>query len=285
MRRLLHLRLILFSALLLGLVGVAPAQAVTGGQPDGDGHPYSALLLVPGEGFCSGTVIDEDVVLTAGHCTDFFDTEDVDEVWVTFDSVAAVDRETWEPLPSGTWYIADEWVTHPDYVEADWPFTADYGLVLLDDPVVGVMPALLPDAGLVDTLVGTTGQTAMRFQDVGYGVNGFVTDFGPPQANVDFVRKVSVQRYQPSKGAVGALDPSWLVLGNVPSAQHGSGCGGDSGSGIFPAAPGELGDTVVAVHTGGYNLGYENQICGRISSLNHRVDIPNVLDWLDRYID
>jgi hypothetical protein len=35
-------------ALILALVAIFPAGAVTGGQPDGDGHPKGALLLVPG---------------------------------------------------------------------------------------------------------------------------------------------------------------------------------------------------------------------------------------------
>jgi len=34
-------------ALTIVLVTVIPAAAITGGQEDGDGHPYSALLLVP----------------------------------------------------------------------------------------------------------------------------------------------------------------------------------------------------------------------------------------------
>jgi V8-like Glu-specific endopeptidase len=67
----------------------------------------------------------------------------------------------------------------------------------------------------------------------------------------------------------------------VPSSQHGSACGGDSGSGVFPYGT----DTVIAVHTGGYNLGWEGQICGRITSLNHRVDLPEILDWISGYLD
>src|SRR5262245_16178970 len=67
-------RLLLSFALILGLLGAtAPsALAITGGQPDGVGHPYGALLLVPGITFCSGTLIQSDVILTAGHCTDFW---------------------------------------------------------------------------------------------------------------------------------------------------------------------------------------------------------------------
>ena len=273
---------VLAFAILLSMVG--SAAAITGGQLDGDGHPYGGLVLVPGFGVCSGTLIDEDLVLTAGHCTDFFSYYEFPEVWITFDTEAVVDLNTWVPV-GGTWYISSSWVTHPDYVDANWPFTADYGLMFLDEDVMDVTPAELPTVGLLDELIGTTGQTQERFYDVGYGQNGVFVGGGYPIPNFDFVRKVSEQRYNPSKGAVGTLDPTWLILNNVPSEQHGSGCGGDSGSGIFMSPEGIYGDTVVAVHTGGYRLGNAGQICGRITSLNHRVDIPLVLDWIADYMD
>jgi len=271
----------LFAALALLVAGVSPASAVTGGRPDGDRHPYSALLLVPGTTFCSGTLIDEDVVLTAGHCTSYWadPANGIDTVFVTFDPEASVDEETWE-ITGGTWYQADTFVTHPGYVDAEWPFTWDYGLVLLDEPV-GIAPAQLPEAGELDPIINTRGQTGLRFNDVGYGVDGVTRETRPYQANVDFVRKVSTQRYFPGQGATGNQDPRWLMLNQVPSANHGSGCGGDSGSGIFYAGT----DQLVAIHTGGYNIGYEQQLCGRITSLNHRLDLPEVLDWIAPYLD
>ena len=275
------------AVLVISVTAVVPVGAITGGQPDGNRHPYGALLLVPGITFCSGTLIDENVVLTAGHCTYFWsNTGDpalvIDEVWVTFDSEAAVDPETWLPIPGeGTWYVADTWFTHPDYVDADWPFTSDYGVVILDEAVAGITPASLPEPGLVDELIGTTGQTDQRFNDVGYGQAGVLVGGGPYVRNFEFVRKFSVQRYNPSNGAVGTQDPRWLILGNSPSSNKGAGCGGDSGSGIFPQNE----DTVVAVHTGGYRLGYLNRLCGRITSLNHRVDLPIVLDWLANFVN
>jgi len=274
--------------IVLVLAVVTPVAAITGGQLDGNGHPFSGLVLVPGLGACSGTLVDEDLVLTAGHCTSFFSDPayGIQEVWVTFDPQAAVDLDTWEVLPGqGNWHLSHAWVTHPGYVDANWPFTSDYGLVFLDEPVVGISPAVLPQAGFLAQLIGTTGQTGERFYDVGYGQNGVINGGGPPVSNFDFVRKISEQRYNPSKGAVGTQDPTWLTLGNVPSEQHGSGCGGDSGSGIFLDPAGALRNTVVAVHTGGYRLGYQGNLCGRITSLNHRVDIPLVLDWLADYLD
>jgi hypothetical protein len=272
------LTLTLVLALVFGTAGVA--SAITGGQPDGNGHPYGALLLVPGYSFCSGTLIAPNVVLTAGHCTDFFTVDLIPEVMVTFDSEAGVDPNTWE-LTGGTWYAAHSWVTHPDYVEAAWPFTADYGLVFLDEPVAGVTPAVLPEPGLVDELIGTTGQTSERFYDVGYGQDGVTVGGGPYIRNFEFIRKVSEQRFNPSKGSAGTQDPMWLILGNTPSDNHGAGCGGDSGSGIFLNPESPFNDTVVAVHTGGYRMGYLNRLCGRITSLNHRVDLPDVLDWIN----
>jgi hypothetical protein len=277
-------------ALILIVFVTTPVAAITGGQPDGNGHPYGALLIVPGLTFCSGTLIADDTVLTAGHCTSFWsdpsDPYNITEVWITFDPEASIDADTWTPIPGeGTWYTAHAWVTHPGYDDAAWPFTWDYGLVFLDEPVSGVTPAALPLAGVVDELIGTTGQTQERFFDVGYGQNGVNVGGGVYTRHFDFVRKVSEQRYSPSQGAVGTQDERWLMLINVPSDNHGSACGGDSGSGVFLDLASEYPDTVVAVHTGGYRLGYGGRLCGRITSLNHRVDLPEVLGWIIGYLD
>lgn len=267
----------------VALVGVlaSPGGAITGGQPDGTGHPYVALLLAPGLTFCTGTLIDDQTILTAGHCTSFWDALGEDEevnfegpIMVSFDPQASVDDD-WMP-DGGTWYEASEWITHPDYVDAEWPFTYDYGLLYLDeDP--GIEPADLPAANALTPIIESRGQTQQRFDDVGYGVQGNIFGGGPPRVAITWERKIATQRYSPGNGSTTALlHETWFIVGNVPSPRHGGSCGGDSGSPLLFHDT----DTVVAVHTGGYRLGYNGVLCGRITSLNHRIDLPDVLAWI-----
>ena len=268
---------ILAVVLLLGLL-VTPGGAITGGQPDGNGHPYTALLLAPGLTFCTGSLISNDTILTAGHCTSFWDelaeTDGLTSIQVSFDPQASVD-EDWLP-DGGTWYSASTWQTHPDYVDANWPLTYDYGLLHLDAPV-GIEPVDLPAPSVLSPIIDSNGQTKQRFADVGYGVQGQIRGGGRPQSAVTWTRKIAIQRYAPGNGGNSALlHRTWFIVNNQPSSQHGGACGGDSGSPVLFADT----DTVVAVHTGGYRLGVEGEICGRITSLNHRVDLPDVLAWI-----
>ena len=76
------------------------------------------------------------------------------------------------------------------------------------------------------------------------------------------------------------LTDLFLFLPNVPSEPHGSACGGDSGSPVFLGASNQL----VAVHTGGYRLGPGGVICGRLTSLNHRLDTAVALDWVNCFL-
>ena len=62
------------AAAMLLLAVSTPAQAITDGVPDGDGHPNVGLMVAQteeGEPMwrCSGTLISPTLYLTAGHCT------------------------------------------------------------------------------------------------------------------------------------------------------------------------------------------------------------------------
>jgi hypothetical protein len=274
---------LLAAALLVGAL-VAPVGAITGGQPDGDGHPQVALLLAPELTFCSGTLIDPSTILTAGHCTFGWTELAADEkvdwdgtILVSFDPQAEVD-EDWNPVNPEDWYEASSWLTHPDYVDAEWPFTYDYGLLYLDEPITTITPAELAAPGTLDPVINTNGQSKALFDDVGYGIQGAIRGGGPPQRAITWTRKIATQRVAPGNGSVsGLFHETWFILKGNPSANFGSGCGGDSGSPIFAHGT----DDIVAVHTGGYRLGYEGVLCGRITSLNHRTDLPDVHAWIE----
>lgn len=137
---------------------------------------------------------------------------------------------------------------------------------------------------MLDALIPDRGESGQTFVDVGYGQTGVDTGGGPPQPAFPLQRRQSSQRYHPGGnelvGVIHGLTDLLLMLKANPSSRHGSGCGGDSGGPIF------LGDsyTLVAIHTGGYRLGFDGALCGRLSSLNHRVDTPAVLEWLNQFV-
>ena len=274
----------LIAALLALAAFVAPVGAITGGQPDGDGHPQAALLLFPGWTFCSGSLIGDRTILTAGHCTSGWtelaadpDVEFDGAIMVSFDSQASVD-EDWLP-DGGTWYTASSWMTHPGYIEADWPYTYDYGLLYLDTDQVlpDIEPATLAEPGTLDPVINATARAPTCS----------TTSATASRAR----RSVAVRRWRTSPGsarspsrprrpATGPTQASTTRRGSsrrtTRPRRRAAACGGDSGSAIF------LHDTteIVAVHTGGYRIGYEGQLCGRLTSLNHRTDLPAVYDWI-----
>ena len=62
------------TAMLITLAGLAalPASAITGGEPDGEGHPNVALIVfydATGRFRCSATLASPTVLITAAHCT------------------------------------------------------------------------------------------------------------------------------------------------------------------------------------------------------------------------
>lgn len=230
-------RWIVFAWVLVGvLLAVVPAQAITFGTPDGDGHPnVGAMVIEAPDGtrflWCSGTLIAPAVFLTAAHCTSILFDHGVPphNTWVTFDPVADANATYYR----GTYYLNDRFGSGTGKA-------SDVAVVVLDAPIGEITPALLPPAGLLDQLKQDGQLNDEQFVAVGYGM---LRDdkTGGPRSLQDNNERWSVEQ------AFQALTPAWIHLSMNPSTGNGGTCYGDSGGPHFWGGS----DVVVAVTSWG----------------------------------
>jgi hypothetical protein len=274
-------------ALALLLATVGGANAITNGEPDAGRHPYVGLLVFDVGGApawrCSGALIAPSVVLTAGHCTDGADAA---RIWfyedVTYDHV---------PFPlypyggPGSGAIEGMPITNPKYRSDENPYGGgnglpafsyrDVGIVVLGEPVYMDEMAELPEAGLVDTLKNKTDVDV-----VGYGVQyqaqipGSELPQPPPYYRWTGPR---VRLYAPSEMVSGKFVHAAEYMRLSLNAGGGTGgtCFGDSGGPDLLAGT----DTVLAVNSYVTNIN-----CAGVG-YSSRVDITEILDWIDKYIE
>ena len=259
-------RTLVVLALLLGLSSTAaPAHAINYGQVDDGAHPYVALIALFDEagtyvGRCSGTLIDEDVVLSAGHCTDgvayahiFFD-EDLRSVDVAtstdYDAVG-------EPHAMPGWTGS---LTTPD--------THDLAVFTLDREIAGIEPAELASEGFLDDLATRRGQQDTYFTTVGYGL----------QQRKPYLINEKIRMYATSdlinlnSALVGGYG---LQTTNNPGDGRGGNCSGDSGGPILYRDT----DVVVAVNSFGLN----NTCKG--ADFSYRVDTAEAQAFIGSFLD
>lgn len=259
----------IFVAALLLQSGLA--EAITYGEPDGNGHPNVGALIAEWrapdfakEQLCSGTLIDEDVFLTAAHCTDFLESIDIpnNEVWVSFDQDV-------DPITNRTKLIQGTWVTDPAYNQRQSD-PSDLAVVLLSRNG-RASPAVLPEVGLFDEMKAAGTLKGQKFTAVGYGVHEPERGGGPPRFPYDGERWRSVSEFL-------ALEDAWLQLSQNDATSDGGTCYGDSGGPNFLGAGADETDTVASVTVTG------DAMC-LATNKTYRLDTPGAHAFIQPFLD
>jgi hypothetical protein len=252
--------------LLVLVVGVMPAAAITWGQRDGGRHPAVGAIVVdhPLYGLfqlCTGTLIHPRIFLTAGHCTSAINSEGYGNVWVNFDEYA---------LNEPTLLQVAQVITHPDYNWGPSSNPHDVGILILEEPVAGIEPATLPPLGFLDQLQKEgklrQGKNEADFVLVGYG--GTLA-WPPPEITYEDYRQYAESEFQ-------ALLKAWLRMSQNQATGDGGTCYGDSGGPAFWTEP-DGSEVLVGITSWG------DSSCVS-SAFNYRVDIPDTLDFINQVI-
>ena len=275
-------RIIGIIALALGLatLPLLSATAITGGEPDGNGHPNVGLILFyspDGRFRCTATLVSPTVLVTAAHCT----TGTLGKTLVTFDSVIAEQPPSPFPVaadPSKGYtqaelekagYKSGTAHAHPQYSNfTDLNNWNDVGVIVLDRPVTNIAPAKIAPANYLNAYQQPKLNSTI-FTSVGYGTEVRKADSGPQKPtpmSYPLIRRVAQEPGQ-------KLTPQILQVNGNENDNRGTGgtCFGDSGG------PTYHGGFVVTVTSYGYTAN-----CRYLDGLQ-RIDIPVVQNWLKTY--
>jgi hypothetical protein len=286
-----------------------PAQAIIGGTPDGGEHPYVGQLLFyvpdavdsrfddPGGWFnCTGTLIDADTIVTAGHCTYGVGLEGEvpadalhggSDVWFSVSeapdysilppsSTFVPDRnqdryDTWAAALDGSsdWAEAEMTFTHPEYVDAAF-LLHDVGVVELSEPIQRSEYGTLPEENYLNKYYSAKAKKNARFESVGYGLE----DSGPKFGLGGDTRRKATRKLVSFKGAYGYKNIA-VMFSHRGSGTDGGTCFGDSGGPTFDKTTAALEAQNIIVAVTSFGLNYNCNASG-----SYRIDQPDDLAFL-----
>ena len=264
-------RLICFFALTVSLITMAlllspRASAITYGFVDSNNtYRNTGAFIVKssttGQIFpiCSGTMITDNVFLTASHCTDYYTHELAPEGWVAYVSL--------DPsIPFGaltsnktTLLAVAHVVTNPNYNQAQSD-SGDIGALILEHSA-RVTPATLPSCGLLDQLVAQNGLKTATFTNVGYGVQNRVVGGGVP-----YFQDLNPIPRMFSFSSFNSLNGGYLRLSQNQSTGNGGTCFGDSGGPNFMTLNGQ--QLIVSITITGDTVCRSTNVVYRLDTLS-----------------
>jgi hypothetical protein len=253
------MRFVPLGAIVAALIALlpSPAVAITNGTVDGAAHPSVGAMVNAKPypdgtwSYCSGTLIAPTVFLTAAHCGE------------AGQKTAMVSFAGHYQLGSGV-YIG-RYVPDPEYNDKEDGH--DIAVVVFSTPVLGIRPARLPAAGLLDRLKADGSLARSAFTPVGYG-SALPTGDGDQYHYSDTRRRTSI--------SFGSLSPTWLRLTMNRAKKDGSTCFGDSGGPNFLGGP--TSDLLVATTVSG-----DDDAC-KTTNLDYRLDSPVARAFLGKYV-
>jgi hypothetical protein len=265
--------LVLTTSLLAASLLLSPrASAITYGFVDSsNAFPNTGAFIVksPTTGqifpICSGTMITGNVFLTASHCTIFYTQELAPEGYIAYVSLD-------QSIPFGdltsnatTLLPVAHVVTNPNYNQRQND-PGDIGVLILQQNVNGVTPAVLPSCGLLDQLAAKNGLKNAVFTNAGYGVQNRVVGGGVP-----FFQDLNPIPRMYSFSGFNALNGGYLRLSQNPATGNGGTCFGDSGGPNFLTVDGQR--IIVSITITG------DSVC-RSTSADYRLDTLSAQGFL-----
>jgi len=276
-----------FSVIIILTMAVSPVFAITGNFVEDNQHPYVGLVVfydANGEFLwrCTGTLISNWTLLTAGHCADTEGGAVTARVYfqqdagVNYDPATQVDPVTGYPEycadgTEGTLCFTASTILNYDFTGSlTLPNTHDVGLVILDEPA-NLGYAELPEENFLNQFATARGRQDILFTVSGYGLT-YKQQPHNGKPNISFRERLMAEATLVNLNS--ALNAGFNLQTQGNGAGRGGTCNGDSGGPVFFGGIESESDLVVAVTSFGLNA-----LC-RGTDFAFRVDQPDVLAWI-----
>ncbi|MGE5378751.1 MAG: trypsin-like serine protease [Bacteroidota bacterium] len=274
-----------FSVIAILAIAVSPVYAITGNFVEDNQHPYVGLVVFydANGNFlwrCTGTLISNWTVLTAGHCADTEGGAVTARVYfqqdagANYDPATQVDPVTGYPDycaagTEGTLCFTSDTILNYGYPGSlKIPNTHDVGLVILDQEAhLGY--AQLPEPNLLDQYATARGTNDLTFTVSGYGLS-YKNQVQNGKPNESYRERLMALATLVNLNS--ALNAGFNLQTQGNGSGKGGTCNGDSGGPVFLG--GYDSDLIVAVTSFGLN-----SLC-RGTDFAYRIDQPDVLNWI-----